>query len=59
MEDFYCPNCFDKLDRYEGCGSIGYFCPTCKGLISRSKMLTFEQMKEETAKNDKNETSEK
>ncbi|MDD3350541.1 MAG: zinc-ribbon domain-containing protein [Eubacteriales bacterium] len=44
MEKYYCPKCFALLDKYEGCGSIGYFCNTCKILISRSKMLSYEQM---------------
>lgn len=39
MEDFYCPECFDKLERLSGCGAVGYMCNTCKHLISRQKML--------------------
>jgi hypothetical protein len=50
MEDYYCPKCHSKLEMYTGCGSVGYFCHTCKVLISRSKMLTEQQMKEEAAK---------
>ncbi len=47
MEKFYCPECFSKLEKKEGCGSISYFCYTCKKLISRSKMLTEEQLEEQ------------
>lgn len=50
MEDYYCPKCHSKLEMYSGCGSVGYFCHSCKVLISRSKMLTEQQMKEETVK---------
>lgn len=47
MEDFYCPKCFDKLERLSGCGAVGYMCYTCKNLISRQKMLSEQQMEEE------------
>lgn len=47
MEDFYCPECFDQLERLSGCGAVGYMCNTCKHLISRQKMLSKEQMEEE------------
>jgi hypothetical protein len=43
MEDYYCPVCFDKLERLSGCGAVGYMCNTCKHLISRQKMLTEQQ----------------
>ncbi len=43
-EKYFCPECLSKLDKKEGCGSISYFCYNCKKLISRSKMLTEEQM---------------
>lgn len=45
MEDFYCPDCFDKLDRLSGCGAVGYMCNTCKHLVSRQKMLSEEALK--------------
>lgn len=48
MEEFYCPACKKKLDRYEGCGSVGYFCSTCKKLVSRSKMLRADECQEST-----------
>ena len=47
MEDFYCPKCFDKLERLSGCGAVGYMCNTCKNLVSRQKMLSEQQMEEE------------
>ena len=42
MEDFYCPKCFSKLKRFEGCGAVGYFCDSCKTLISE-KILSHEE----------------
>jgi len=45
MEDFYCPDCFDKLERLSGCGAVGYMCNTCKHLVSRQKMLSEETLK--------------
>jgi hypothetical protein len=55
MEDFYCPECFDKLERLSGCGAVGYMCNTCKHLVSRQKMLTEQQVDEarEKSKNEK------
>jgi hypothetical protein len=44
MEDYYCPDCFDKLERLSGCGAVGYMCNTCKHLVSRQKMLPEEAM---------------
>jgi len=46
MEDYYCPECFDKLERLSGCGAVGYMCNKCKHLVSRQKMLTLQQMEE-------------
>ncbi|MEL7655725.1 MAG: zinc-ribbon domain-containing protein, partial [Bacillota bacterium] len=46
MEDFYCPECFGKLERLSGCGAVGYMCNSCKHLISRQKMLSKELMEE-------------
>lgn len=56
MEDYYCPACFDKLERLSGCGAVGYMCNTCKHLISRQKMLTEQQAEEakEGRKDEKN-----
>ncbi|NLT48825.1 MAG: hypothetical protein GXX92_10500 [Clostridiales bacterium] len=47
MEDYYCPKCFSKLKRLEGCGAVGYFCDSCKTLISRKKILSHEQVKKQ------------
>lgn len=45
MKDkYYCPDCLNLLERYSGCGAVGYLCNTCKKLISRQKMLTYNQM---------------
>lgn len=46
MEDFYCPKCFDKLERLSGCGAVGYMCNTCKNLVSRQKMLSEHDMEQ-------------
>ena len=46
-ENYYCPECMSRLEKKEGCGSISYFCYTCKKLVSRSKMLTKDQMDEQ------------
>lgn len=56
MDDFYCPECFDKLERLSGCGAVGYMCNTCKHLISRQKMLSEQEMKKSKSRqqNDKN-----
>lgn len=54
MEDYYCPECFEKLERLSGCGAVGYMCNTCKHLISRQKMLSRQDM-EEAKQHDKNE----
>ncbi|MBP6491849.1 MAG: zinc-ribbon domain-containing protein [Clostridia bacterium] len=44
MEDYYCPDCFNKLERLSGCGAVGYMCNTCKHLVSRQKMLPLNEM---------------
>lgn len=36
---YYCDKCYTELEKESGCGSISYFCPSCKVLISRTKML--------------------
>lgn len=43
-QKYYCPKCFEELEKISGCGAVGYFCNECKGLVSRSKMLTQEEM---------------
>ncbi len=39
-EKYYCPDCLNELEEESGCGSVSYFCNTCKKLVSRSKMLS-------------------
>lgn len=46
-KDYYCPECGFKLEKIEGCGSVGYLCDKCKKLISRKRILTEEQTKKE------------
>ncbi|MBR0598726.1 zinc-ribbon domain-containing protein [Sinanaerobacter chloroacetimidivorans] len=43
MEDYYCPKCFDKLERLSGCGAVGYMCNTCKRLVSRKNILSYQE----------------
>lgn len=50
MEDFYCPKCFSKLKRFEGCGAVGYFCDSCKTLISKKKILSHEEAEKRSKK---------
>ncbi|MDF3002768.1 MAG: hypothetical protein K0Q48_2887 [Bacillota bacterium] len=44
MEDYYCPDCGNKLERISGCGTVGYMCDTCKHLVSKSKILTEQEL---------------
>jgi hypothetical protein len=46
MEDYYCPTCFNKLERLSGCGTVGYMCNTCKHLVSKQKILSEQDMSE-------------
>lgn len=46
MEDYYCPECLNKLERLAGCGTVGYMCNTCKHLVSRQKMLSQQEIEE-------------
>lgn len=41
---YYCPTCKSELKLISGCGSVSYFCEKCKSLVSRSKMLSEEQV---------------
>ncbi len=45
-DNYFCPECHNPLERLSGCGAVGYFCNTCKILISKQKMLTYEEVKE-------------
>ena len=45
MEDYYCPDCLNQLEKISGCGTVGYMCNSCKHLVSKQKMLTENEMK--------------
>ena len=46
----YCPACLGELEKLGSCGTVGYFCDHCKTLVSKSKMLTEEERKEQNLK---------
>ena len=46
MSEFYCPTCHSGLEEHSSCGSVSYFCDTCKSLVSRSKILSKEAIEE-------------
>src|SRR5665647_436008 len=37
---YYCPKCSGELERIASCGTVGYFCNSCRNLVSKSKILT-------------------
>ena len=41
----YCPECGNEIECIKGCGSTGYFCNTCKKLISSKCVLTEKPLK--------------
>jgi uncharacterized protein YlaI len=41
---YYCPDCNHKLELMSGCGSVSYFCNTCKLVISRKRILSEEEV---------------
>ena len=45
--EFYCPECKSKLEKISGCGSVSYFCQKCNSLISRKRILSEKEAKEE------------
>ncbi|MFA9396720.1 MAG: zinc-ribbon domain-containing protein [Clostridiaceae bacterium] len=49
-EKFYCPDCKKELERISACGSVSYFCNNCNKLISRSKMLSKDDIKDVESK---------
>lgn len=49
-EGYYCPDCSHKLEVLSGCGSVSYFCNTCKLIISRKRIMTEEQLTEKITK---------
>lgn len=52
MSKYYCPTCYSELEEQSSCGSVSYFCDTCKMLVSRSKMLNELEKNEESANNE-------
>ena len=44
MNKFYCPTCENELEEMNSCGNVSFFCDTCKTLVSRSKMLSEEEL---------------
>lgn len=55
MNKFYCPDCNELLEEQSGCGSVSYFCDHCKQLVSRSMMLTEEELADKVEKTEKTE----
>ncbi|MBC8059653.1 MAG: zinc-ribbon domain-containing protein [Clostridiaceae bacterium] len=49
-EQYYCPDCGNKLEVLAGCGSVSYFCNTCKLIISRKRIMTEAQLTEKISK---------
>ena len=45
MSTYYCPKCHEALEEVSACGSVSYFCNKCNELVSRSKMLSEEDLK--------------
>ena len=41
---YYCPKCSGELERIASCGTVGYFCNSCRNLVSKSKILTQSEM---------------
>jgi|GEM_PF-738729 len=55
---YYCPECKNELEELSGCGVVGYFCNSCKKLISRKKMLTEEELQKVLAEEAETEKEE-
>ncbi len=43
-KSYYCPKCSGELEKIASCGTVGYFCNSCKNLVSKSKILTYEEI---------------
>lgn len=52
-KQYYCPKCFDELEKLASCGTVGYFCNTCKSLVSKSKIITKEESEKLKIENEK------
>lgn len=55
----FCPTCLGELEKLGSCGTVGYFCDQCKTLVSKSKMLTEEEIYGIVGKNKNNVNNEK
>ena len=57
---YYCPKCSGELERIASCGTVGYFCNSCRNLVSKSKILTHEEIERATTEmpEDESEKSE-
>lgn len=42
-EKCLCPKCNSQLEIIRGCGSEGYFCNSCKRLISSKEVIKLEK----------------
>lgn len=48
-QKYYCPKCSGELEKIASCGTVGYFCNNCRNLVSKSKILTHEEIVRATA----------
>lgn len=55
---YHSAKCSYELEKIASCGTVGYFCNSCKNLVSKSKILTHEEMERDTTEMSK-EKSEK
>jgi len=37
------------LEKIASCGTVGYFCNSCRNLVSKSKILTHEEIEKATS----------
>ena len=40
---FICPDCQHEVEVLTGCGSVSYYCHTCKKLVSSKKVIRQEK----------------
>jgi len=52
---YYCPKCSGELERIASCGTVGYFCNSCRNLVSKSKILTHDEMEKSTIEKSEDE----
>ena len=48
-QKYYCPKCSSELEKIASCGTVGYFCNSCRNLVSKSKILTHEEIEKATS----------